>query len=348
MCTIIVVNHHYKEFPLVVAANRDEAYSRPSTPVQILSKEPLIIGGKDETKGGTWFGVNKQSIFVCGTNQGTLDKSIKTSRGHLIKNALKCQSIKELLDFVEDINPTEYNKFNLVFGDSKTAFVAHSYLLHSMVIRELSKGVHVISNDMKFTGETTQAQFIHKKLDGIVDMPWLDYYKALKKTLASSEYGVRVKPHRKEGKIYGHCTRSSTIAAFSDTGLERYKFFDRTTPKAKRSEGEPIAARYKDYIELWRNPDAPHVEAKSEEYETASDPPEDDDGPDAIDMSSTVAENMRRVLQEKFIGINNQREKSVEEQRAEKERLLRKLSDIRSWGTDSEYWGRRNDEDDGY
>src|SRR5271170_296357 len=129
MCTVIVVNHHYKEFPLVIAANRDEDYNRASSPVQILAKEPhLIIGGKDDVKGGTWLGVNKHSLFVTGTNQGARDPDMR-SRGLLIMDALKCTTLKELINFVEELNPAKYSKFNLIFGDSKTAFIAHSYLL---------------------------------------------------------------------------------------------------------------------------------------------------------------------------------------------------------------------------
>ena len=279
MCTVIVVNHHHKEFPLVVAANRDEDYGRPSSPVQILSREPLVIGGKDEAKGGTWFGVNKHSIFVTGTNQGLTDKTIKTSRGLLITEALKCKTLDELLTFIEELNPAKYNKFNIVFGNSKAVFIAHSYLLHSMVIRELPPGVHVISSDMKFTGEDPKVQYIHKRLDVATDIPWLKYYSLLKKTLASSEFGVRLKPHQREsnGKPYGHCTRSSTIVAFSESGLERYKFYDRTAPRSKKKSKEDVVpSRYKDYIELWRNPDTfvPELNSNEVKYETVDDPPE--------------------------------------------------------------------------
>lgn len=298
MCTVIVVNHHHKEFPLVVAANRDEDYSRASSPVGVLSREPIIIGGKDEVKGGTWFGVNEHSLFVTGTNQGktaeyetdgpiTLTGKVATatlhkkqpieSRGLIIRDALKCKTLDELLVFVEELNPAKYNKFNLVFGNSKAVFMAHSYLLHSMVIRELPLGVHVISNDMKFKGWDTKTTFIHDELNHVVDMPWLKYYGLLKKILATSDEGVRIKPRKKEsGNLYGRCTRSSTIVAFSDSGLERYKFYDRTAPRPKRkSKEDPIPPRYKDYIELWRNPDTVIVPTSEEGAETLDESPKE-------------------------------------------------------------------------
>jgi uncharacterized protein with NRDE domain len=255
MCTVIIANHHYKEFPLVIAANRDEDYARPSSPVQVLAKEPhIIIGGKDKLKGGTWLGVNKESLFVILTNQGEKNPD-KSSRGEVVLNALKCKTLDELLTFVEELDPSRYNGFNLVFGSQRAVFIAHSYLLHSMVIRELPAGITVISSNMKFAGEDPKAQYIHKTLNALIDTPWLEYYKQLKKILSTGgDLSIRIKPKKNSsGKISGYCTRSSTILAFSDNGLTRYKFHDRTAPKRIRKEGDPYIPRYKDYIDLWRD-----------------------------------------------------------------------------------------------
>lgn len=256
MCTIIISNHHYKEFPLVIAANRDEDLSRPSEPVQILANEPhLIIGGKDKLKGGTWLAVNKNSLFIALTNQGTKNKNLE-SRGALVMDALKCKSLEELLSFIEELNPIKYNNFNLVFGNNKTVYIAHSYLLHSMVIRELPYGIHIINSDMKFTGKNSKIDFIHKKLDSIIDMPWLDYYKVLKKILSNTEFGIKIKAN-----YDSRCTRSSAILAFSEKELVRYKFHDRDI---KRSKKQPLAPRYNDYINLFNGKDIPGPDKKDD------------------------------------------------------------------------------------
>jgi hypothetical protein len=298
MCTIVIVNHHYKGFPLVIAANRDEEVDRPSSDVQILSREPhLIVGGKDDLKGGTWLGVNKQSIFAAITNQGDKDKLL--SRGQLVLDALKCKTLEELLSFVEEINPAKYNKFNLVFGNNKSVYIAYSYLLHSMVIRELPKGIHVVSDDMKFAGETPKGSYVHKKLDIVnPDKPWLDYYKILKKTLANIGSGIKINPTRKEGKLYGYCTKSSSILAFDEEGLARYKFHDRLEPRAKkkdRKEGKPYIPRYKDYIDLWRNPDnLPGVSLSSSE-ENETDDKEEEMSPKEAIMHKFLLQKLRRI-----------------------------------------------------
>jgi hypothetical protein len=254
LCSIIIINQHHKEFPLIIAANRDEDYNRPTSKVQILSREPhLIMGGKDELKGGTWLAVNKHSLFVGITNQGERNDK-PGSRGHIVMNALKyCSSIEELLNFVEDINPSKFNGFNLVFGNQNVVFIAYSYLIHSMVIRELPKGINIITNDIKFNEENLKASYVHKKLDS-VEKPWAEYYIILKRILNyyGDGVGLKIKPKKKDGKPYGSSTISSSILAFDANGLARYKYYDRTDARPKRKEGEPFLPRYADYIDLWR------------------------------------------------------------------------------------------------
>jgi uncharacterized protein with NRDE domain len=307
MCTVIIANHHHKEFPLVIAANRDEDLHRASSPVQILTRDPhLIIGGKDNVKGGSWLGVNKESIFVAITNQDNKDPKLE-SRGNIVIEALKRKTINELLTFVEELNPTKYNKFNLIFGNQKEVYMAHSYILHSMVIREVPHGIHVITNDMKFAGETPKAHYVHQKLDSVTASPWLSYYKTLKKVLANSDSGVKVRPRKnKEGKFSGHCTRSSSILAFSEEGLVRYKFHDRTGYKPRKSEDDPFVPRYKDYIDLWRNPDN-----KPELKQTIS----EDDGPD-VDEVEEISENTKAKVIEKFKNLKKSEKKSVSDLKA--------------------------------
>jgi hypothetical protein len=247
MCSIIVINHHYSGFPLVIASNRDEDINRPSSSVQLLSTDPLIMGGRDELKGGSWLAVNGHSLFVAITNQGDANPALET-RGKIVMEALKSTTLNDLIQFVEGIDPSLYNSFNLVFGNQHKVFVAHSYILHSMVIKELTNGVHVISNNMKFNTIPPKNQYVHAKLDRATGQSWLDYYKLLKKVVSNTEYGVRIK-HKKDNNF---CTRSSSILAFSENGLERYKFYDRTIPRSERKSGDPIVPRYKDYIDIFR------------------------------------------------------------------------------------------------
>jgi transport and Golgi organization protein 2 len=263
MCSIIILNKVNKEFPLIIAANRDEVPSRKFTKPQLLSNAPIIIGGKDKLKGGTWLGINKQSLFATITNQNPTNYYKKTTRGQIVLDALKCQSIKELLSFVEDFDPKDYNDFNLVFGNNEVVYIAHSYLLHSMVIRELPQGINVITNDLKFTGTDNRKALIHDWLRDIHNSGWQHTYKELKSILASPDYGIKScqRKNKETGKLSGKATTSSSILAFDNNGLARYKFYDRSK---KTANG---AHRYIDYIDLWRNPEIEFKEPSLNEEE---------------------------------------------------------------------------------
>ena len=75
---------------LTVAANRDEAYARPSDPPQEL--ESGIVGGRDREKGGTWMGIHRSGDFVAITNRSAPAPSADSySRGLLAREALRCR-----------------------------------------------------------------------------------------------------------------------------------------------------------------------------------------------------------------------------------------------------------------
>src|SRR5438309_9782695 len=99
MCTLALYFRVFENFPLVVAANRDEHYDRPSAPPQILSLNPKIVAGKDLRVGGTWLGINEHGVFAAILNRrGNGEQSAVSqarSRGLLCLDVLKRQSARE-------------------------------------------------------------------------------------------------------------------------------------------------------------------------------------------------------------------------------------------------------------
>ena len=63
MCTILVFNRVIPDIPVLIAANRDEIYNRPSSGAVVLQQEPRIVGGRDEIGGGTWMGVTEHGFL---------------------------------------------------------------------------------------------------------------------------------------------------------------------------------------------------------------------------------------------------------------------------------------------
>ena len=53
MCFVAVALGISKNFPLVLAANRDEIFSRPAEPMTRWVESPSVIAGRDLSAGGT-------------------------------------------------------------------------------------------------------------------------------------------------------------------------------------------------------------------------------------------------------------------------------------------------------
>ena len=64
MCTLAIYFQADAEYPLIVAANRDELLERPTIAPAFLSGDPWVIGGKDLRASGTWLGVNGRNMVA--------------------------------------------------------------------------------------------------------------------------------------------------------------------------------------------------------------------------------------------------------------------------------------------
>ena len=69
MCILMVIHRLLPDYPIIVAANRDETYDRPTQGPALLCDAPRIWGGRDERAGGTWMGVNEHGVVVGLTNR---------------------------------------------------------------------------------------------------------------------------------------------------------------------------------------------------------------------------------------------------------------------------------------
>ena len=65
MCTIAILLDVVVGAPLVVAANRDELYARPTRPPESLGAH--VAGGVDVLSGGTWLAIRRDGRFAAVT-----------------------------------------------------------------------------------------------------------------------------------------------------------------------------------------------------------------------------------------------------------------------------------------
>lgn len=118
MCLVLFALNRHPHFPLVLIANRDEFYDRPTTPMHWWEKSSGIIAGRDERSGGTWFGATSNGRFSAITNyrDPLTVKSDAPSRGGLVSGWLR--SSENASEYFTRISAdgASYNGFNLLFG----------------------------------------------------------------------------------------------------------------------------------------------------------------------------------------------------------------------------------------
>ena len=68
MCLILLAWQAHPDYPLVVAANRDEFFVRPSAPAAFWTEAPQVFAGRDLEAGGTWLGISRERRFAALTN----------------------------------------------------------------------------------------------------------------------------------------------------------------------------------------------------------------------------------------------------------------------------------------
>lgn len=124
MCTLAIMMNAFPGYPLVVAANRDEQFSRPSRAPMLKERPHRILSPTDLQRGGTWIGVNDRPLLVGLTNRRSI-ASVRglRSRGALVADALKASTVDGALASVIDRAPGEHNAFHMVITDGKRGVI---------------------------------------------------------------------------------------------------------------------------------------------------------------------------------------------------------------------------------
>ena len=120
MCLILLGWRALPDFPLIVAANRDEFHSRPTAAAGFWSSPPGILAGRDLEAGGTWMGVARDGRFAAVTNyRGASEPRAAESRGALVTGFLdRKYSSRQYMTEVEQ-RASSYSGFNLLACDGE-------------------------------------------------------------------------------------------------------------------------------------------------------------------------------------------------------------------------------------
>ena len=125
MCTVVILRRPGHDWPLILAANRDEMADRPwLAPGCHWSDRAEVTAGQDELAGGTWLGLNDWGVIAGVLNRpGSLGpKPGLRSRGELPLEALDHAEAHTAAAAMMAIEPLSYRSFNLIVADAKDAF----------------------------------------------------------------------------------------------------------------------------------------------------------------------------------------------------------------------------------
>lgn len=145
MCILFIAIKQHPDFPLIIAANRDEYFARETQSAQFWSSDPNILAGRDNQSGGTWLGVNRFGRVAAVTNLRApeLVRSDAMSRGGLVSRFLRAEESSLTFQNFLEISGGAYNPFNMLFGTVDELCVFNS--LESNVV-SLEEGFHCVCN----------------------------------------------------------------------------------------------------------------------------------------------------------------------------------------------------------
>jgi uncharacterized protein with NRDE domain len=147
MCLILLGWRMHPEFPVVLAANRDEFHERPTAHAAWWPPDANILAGRDLKAGGTWLGVSRRGRFAALTNfRGAgPQRQDARSRGELVTDVLKSsRPVAEILARLRETT-ADYNAFNILFSDGERLGIFESVGREG---RELGPGIYGLSNHL--------------------------------------------------------------------------------------------------------------------------------------------------------------------------------------------------------
>jgi len=246
MCLILFGWLQHPRYRLVVAANRDEFYERPTAPAGFWPHAPKILAGRDLEQNGTWLGVTTTGRFAALTNyrDGELQDPAKPSRGWLVREFLLVG--KSPIEYLSEVEARAggYNGFGLVVSDLEhLCFFSNRY----SGVHDLPSGLYGLSNHLLDTpwpkvvrGKSALAQMLQSDdaldADAVLNL-LADTTIAEDDLLPDTGVGIKrermLSPIFVRGDLYG--TRSSTVLTIDYQG--EVTLVERSFDKAGRITG---------------------------------------------------------------------------------------------------------------
>jgi len=234
MCLILFAYKQHPTYKLIIAANRDEFYERPTASLDWWEEYPNMLAGRDLKRGGAWFGISKEGKFAAVSNYREFPRTKKytSSRGSLVKNYLVNDTTAK--DYIELLRSesSQYEGFNLLFGNQEEI---HYYSNKGAESANLDVGIYGLSNHLLNTPwpkVEKGKQMLKEAIENNAEISANSLINILNDTLIASddelpdtgigiEYERVLSPIFIKTEIYG--TRSSSILLIDYDGHVTFK-----------------------------------------------------------------------------------------------------------------------------
>lgn len=246
MCLILFAYKKHPKYQLIIAANRDEFYKRPTAPAHFWEDAPEILAGRDLEKMGTWMGVTKDGRFSALTNYRNPRENGegKKSRGELVSGALQYQG--DLKSYMEELaqQDASYPGYNLLAGDLNELFY---YSNIGKKLMAIEPGIYGVSNHL-LNSNWPKVQRGKEGLERIIALDKSSMIEDLFSLLANAEQapdeilpktGVSLEMERMLSPLFikseEYGTRSSTVVFMS---AQEIHYVERVFSNGKASTQE--------------------------------------------------------------------------------------------------------------
>jgi uncharacterized protein with NRDE domain len=145
MCVAFLALNEHPDYELIIAANRDEFYNRPTKGSSFWSSPFGLLAGKDLQSGGTWFGIDRTGKWSLVTNyrDPSMHREDAASRGKLVLDYFYAGITGDAYIRALATQRHQYNPFNLLVGDLAQA----CYLSGSNgQTKRMNQGIYGLSN----------------------------------------------------------------------------------------------------------------------------------------------------------------------------------------------------------
>jgi len=236
VCLIALAWRAHPAYRLIVAANRDEYFARPSAPAGFWEDHTHVLAGRDLEAGGTWLGITLEGRFAALTNyRNPADRrSGVPSRGALVSDFLGGDAGPA--EYVKRIEKTaaSYNGFSLLVGNEDSLWFFSNR--GSPPLR-VAPGVHGLSNHLLDT-PWPKVEKAKTQLASQLDKPFAadaafellsDTRRAPSADLPSTGVSLELEERLSAIRILaasGYGTRCSTALCFGKDG--RVEFHERS------------------------------------------------------------------------------------------------------------------------